>query len=81
MISELFEEADVGATTIGALIGAGIDSMSGDDGVADGAMIGAITANVLKVAIPLAVTYAVGWAVLRGATELKAMVFGEGAAA
>ncbi len=64
-------------TTIGALIGAGIDSMSGDDGNADGAIIGAITANVLKIALPLVVTYAVGWAVLRGVAELKDQVFGE----
>lgn len=66
----------MGATTIGALIGAGIDSMSGDDGNADGAIMGAIGANVLKVVLPLAVTYAVGWAVLRGATELKEKAFG-----
>jgi hypothetical protein len=66
----------VGATTIGALIGAGIDSMSGDDSDTDGAIIGAITANVLKVMLPMAVTYAVGWAVLRGAAELKDKAFG-----
>jgi hypothetical protein len=55
----------MGATTIGAIVGAAIDGMSGDDGVADGAIIGAISANVLKVAVPVVVTYAVGWAVLR----------------
>lgn len=71
----------MGATSIGALIGGAIDSMSGDDGVGDGAIKGAIVVNVLKVAIPLAVTYAVGWAVLRGAAELKAKVFDEGEAA
>lgn len=65
------------ATTIGALIGGAIDSLSGDDGVADGAIIGAVTANVLKVVLPVAVTYAVGWAVLRGAAELKDQVFGK----
>nr|WP_197979441.1 hypothetical protein [Sphingomonas sp. CFBP 8764] len=59
------------------MIGAGIDSLSGDDGNADGAIIGAVTANVLKIVVPLAVTYAIGWAVLRGATELKDQVFGE----
>ena len=65
-------------TTTGALIGAAIDSMSGDDdGVADVAIIGAVTANVLKIVLPLAVTYAVGWAVLRGAAELKDQVFGK----
>lgn len=65
------------ATTIGALIGGAIDSLSGDDGVADGAIIGAVTANVLKVVLPIAVTYAVGWAFLRGAAELKDQVFGK----
>ncbi|MGR6329790.1 hypothetical protein ACU5AX_12045 [Sphingomonas sp. XXL09] len=65
------------ATTIGALVGGAIDSLSGDDGVADGAIIGAVTANVLKVVVPIAITYAVGWAVLRGAAELKDSVFGK----
>ena len=43
----------------------------------DGAIIGAVTANVLKLVVPVVVTYAVGWAVLRGAAELKDAVFGE----
>ena len=65
------------ATTIGALIGGAIDSMSGgDDSSADGAIKGAIVANVLKVVLPIAVTYGVGWAVLRGAAELKNRAFG-----
>lgn len=65
-------------TTTGALIGAAIDSISGDDdSVAGGAIIGAVTANVLKVVLPLAVTYAVGWAVLRGAEQLKDQIFGK----
>lgn len=65
-------------TTTGALIGAAIDSISGDDdSVEDGAIIGAVTANVLKVVLPLAVTYAVGWAVLRGAEQLKDQIFGK----
>ena len=59
------------ATTIGGLIGAGIDSLSGDDGNADGAIIGAVTANVLKLVLPVVVTYAVGWATLRALTELR----------
>ncbi|RDE06383.1 hypothetical protein [Sphingomonas aracearum] len=67
----------MGATTIGALVGGVIDSMGGDDDSnADGAIVGAITANVLKVVVPVAITYAVGWAVLRGAAELKEQVFG-----
>ncbi len=64
-------------TTIGALVGGVIDSMSGDDASWDGALKGAIVANVLKVVVPAAITYAVGWAVLRGAAELKDQVFGE----
>lgn len=64
------------ATTIGALIGGAVDSMSGDDGNADGAIIGAVSANVLKVVLPMAVTYAVGWAVLRGVAELNHRVMG-----
>ena len=56
----------MGATTIGALIGGAIDSMSGDDSAADGALYGAITANVLKVALPVVATWAIGWGVLKG---------------
>ncbi|KTT70321.1 hypothetical protein [Sphingomonas endophytica] len=56
----------MGATTIGALIGGAIDAMSGDDSAADGALYGAITANVLKLVLPVAATYAVGWGVLKG---------------
>jgi hypothetical protein len=68
----------VGATTLGALIGGVIDNMSGDDDSWDGALKGAIVANVAKVVIPMAITYAVGWAVLRGAAELKDKAFGSG---
>ena len=65
-------------TTIGALVGGVIDSMSGDDDSSwDGALKGAVIANVLKVVVPAAITYAVGWAVLRGAAELKDQVFGD----
>tara|TARA_B100000678_G_scaffold285847_1_gene289610 strand:+ start:1060 stop:1275 length:216 start_codon:yes stop_codon:yes gene_type:complete len=68
----------MGATTIGALVGGAIDSMSGDDSAADGAIIGAVTANVLKVAVPIALTYTVGWLVLRGISEGAERVFGGG---
>ena len=68
----------MGATTIGALVGGAIDSMSGEDGNADGAIIGAVTANVLKVAVPLAATWAVGWLVLRGLGAAWDQVAGEG---
>lgn len=66
----------MGATTIGALVGGAIDSMSGDDGIGDGAIIGAVTANILKVAVPVIVTYAIGWAVLRGLGALQDRAFG-----
>ena len=65
------------ATTVGALVGGAIDAMSGDDSSADGALVGAVTANVLKIALPIVVTYAVGWAVLRGLGMAKDQVFGE----
>ena len=58
------------ATTVGGLIGAAIDEVTGHD-PAEGAIEGAVVANVLKVVLPLAVTYAIGWAVLRGAAALK----------
>ncbi len=61
----------MGATTIGALIGGAIDSMSGDDGAADGALYGAITANVLKLVLPVVATYAIGWGVLKGIEVLS----------
>ena len=61
----------MGATSVGALIGGAIDAMSGDDdSVADGALIGAVTANVLKVVLPIALTYAIGWGVLKGVAAL-----------
>ena len=66
----------MGATTLGALVGGAIDSMSGDDSAADGALVGAIAANVLKVAVPIALTYAVGWAVLKGAGEIISAISG-----
>ena len=71
----------MGVTSVGALIGGAVDALSGDDSAADGAFVGAVTANVLKIVLPLAVTYAVGWAVLRGVAELKERVFGGGKAA
>jgi hypothetical protein len=66
---------------VGALIGGAVDALSGDDSAADGALVGAVTANMLKIVLPLAVTYAVGWAVLRGVAELKERAFGSATAA
>ena len=70
----------MGTTSLGALVGGAIDSMSGDDSAADGAVIGAITANVLKVAVPVVITYAIGWAVLKGADEILGAVTGKSTA-
>jgi hypothetical protein len=67
----------VSATTVGALVGGAIDAMSGDDSAADGALVGVVTANVLKVVVPVVITYAIGWAVLRGLGAAKDAVFGE----
>lgn len=64
------------ATTIGGLIGAALDGLSGDDGVADGAAEGAIVANVVAWVAPVVVTYAIGWAVLRGLREVRTRAFG-----
>ena len=63
------------ATTIGGLIGAALDGLSGDDGVGDGAAEGAIAANVIKVVAPIVATYAIGWAVLRGLRALRHRAF------
>ena len=67
------------ATTVGGLIGAAIDDIRGGEHPAEGAVIGAVTADVLKVVLPLAVTYAVGWAVLRGLAELRHQLGGPAA--
>ena len=64
------------ASTTGGLIGAAFDSVTGDDHLIDGAIEGVIVANVLKVVLPIAATYAVGWAVLRGIRTLKDRVVG-----
>jgi len=56
------------ATTIGAIVGAAIDHLNGgEDSDADGAIVGAVAANALKLALPVVATWAVGWLVLRGA--------------
>jgi hypothetical protein len=56
------------ATTIGAIVGAAIDHLSGsEDSDVDGAVVRAVAANVLTVAVPVATTWAIGWLVLRGA--------------
>jgi hypothetical protein len=66
------------STALGALIGGAIDSASGDDSAADGAIIGGATAMVVRAILPFAVTYAVGWAVLKGLETAKDAAFGKG---
>jgi len=63
-------------TLIGAAIGAAIDGSDGDDSNLDGAIGGAIAAKVVTAVIPLALTFATGWFVLRGIGKLKDEVFG-----
>jgi hypothetical protein len=66
------------STALGALIGSAIDGSDGDDSTADGALVGAATAMVVRAVVPVIVTYAVGWAVLKGLDAAKDAVFSEG---
>jgi hypothetical protein len=65
------------STALGALIGGAIDGASGDDSTADGAIVGAATAMVVRAIVPVVFTYFVGWAVLKGIDAAKDAVFGE----
>lgn len=65
------------STALGALIGGAIDSASGDDSAADGAIAGAATAMLVRAVAPVLFTYAVGWAVLKGIEAAGQAVFGE----
>lgn len=67
----------MGATTLGGLIGGAVDMMSGDDDSSvDGAIIGAVTANVLKVALPIVATYAIGLFVVKSLEGLRGTLAG-----
>ena len=50
---------------VGALIGAAIDRRDGDSGI-KGAIIGSMAQGAIRVAAPILVTYALGWAVQYG---------------
>ena len=50
----------------GALVGAAIDRTDGDSGI-KGAIIGASLSKLASVVAPLAVTFAIGWAVQKAA--------------
>lgn len=45
---------------LGMLVGAGIDRDDGGSGV-EGALIGYVGEGLLKVVLPLAITFAIGW--------------------
>jgi hypothetical protein len=65
------------STILGAAIGSAIDGAEGDDSTADGALIGAGVATALRIIVPIAVTFAAGWLVLRGLGALTDAVLGE----
>lgn len=64
------------STALGALIGSAIDGANGEDSTADGAIVGAATATVIRAVVPIAFTYFVGWAVLKGLDAAKDAMFG-----
>ena len=66
----------MGLGTIGAALGAVIDGASGDDGIGDGALIGGVSGAALKVVLPVAVTFATGWVVLKGLGKLRETLAG-----
>lgn len=64
------------STMLGAAIGSAIDGRDGDDSTVDGAIKGAVAATVVRGVIPLAITFATGWLVLRGIGKAKDKLFG-----
>ena len=65
------------STIIGAAIGSAIDGADGDDSTADGALIGAGVVTAMRIIVPIAVTFAAGWLVLRGLGKVTDAVLGE----
>jgi len=64
------------STILGAAIGSAIDGSDGDDSTVDGAIAGAATAAVVRTIVPIAITFATGWLVLRGIGRAKDALFG-----
>ena len=64
------------STMLGAAIGIAIDGRDGDDSTVDGAIAGAAIAAAVRVVVPLAVTFATGWVVLRGIGKARDAMFG-----
>ncbi|MDB5679379.1 hypothetical protein [Sphingomonas bacterium] len=69
------------STMLGAAIGSAIDGRDGDDSTVDGAIAGAGAATVVRAVVPLAITFATGWLVLRGVGKLKDRMFATKASA
>ena len=65
------------STILGAAIGSMIDGRDGDDSTTDGALIGAGVATAARIVVPIAITFAVGWLVLRGLGKVTDAVLGE----
>ncbi|MEQ7873764.1 hypothetical protein ABDK56_07130 [Sphingomonas sp. ASV193] len=53
------------ANLLGALIGAAIDREDGDSGI-KGAIVGTLAEGAIKAVLPIAATWALGWAVQYG---------------
>lgn len=64
------------STIMGAAIGSAIDGRDGDDSTVDGAIEGALAATAIRTVVPIAITFATGWLVLRGIGKAKHAVFG-----
>jgi hypothetical protein len=58
------------------LVGAAIDRGDGDSGI-KGAIIGSIAQTTVRLAVPLVITYAVGWGVLHLAKRALNAIDGE----
>lgn len=59
------------SSLIGAAIGSAIDGADGDDSTVDGAIGGAIAGYAISALVPVMLTYATGWLVLRGIGKAK----------
>jgi Na+/serine symporter len=70
------QEDDMAQNMMGMLLGAAIDRSDGDSGI-KGAIIGSLTESALRVVAPLAITFAIGWAVQFGARKAWKAATGE----
>ena len=61
----------MGVVETGAALGAIIDAADGDDGVADGAIKGALVGLALKVVTPIVIVAGVGFLAWRGIGQLR----------